>query len=329
MDNTKISKALSFFEKHAFTILLILWLVFGCLALIGVFFSLSRFNDANHTCPKSVLDYLNVSYAAAGALFTGFAFAITYLSLKHQKNELQKQNERLGKQISLDVFTDAFGHVLDSDNFREVKKYIYSNQFKEDVDTLVSMFSNSIREILLGYRKSFDQKIQELQNKYKDESIRQKIDVAEKEYADKLIAIRKTDEYKDVKNKLSIEDFRKIKSPIRHKKGKNDKNGETVKYTSASYERIKYFCDRMEYLGIIHFTYNDSFVHETSTQNDRFLIINYFGSDIISTYEILKTFIQTSQKEENKGNKYYNFTRLYNLAKERQNDYIETMKKLI
>lgn len=91
MDKTKIPKALSFFEKHAFAILLILWLLFGCIALIGVFFSFSRFTDANEGSPKSVFDYLNASYAAAGALFTGFAFAITYLSLKHQKNELQNK----------------------------------------------------------------------------------------------------------------------------------------------------------------------------------------------------------------------------------------------
>lgn len=330
MDNTKNSKALSFFEQHAFAILLMLWLLFGCLAIVGVFFSLSKFSDANETSPKSVLDYLNVSYVAAGALFTGFAFAITYLSLKHQSSELKKQNERLEKQISIDVFSDAFGHVLDVDKFREAKKYIYSNQFREAVDELVSSRSQNIKQLIHAERSDFEEKKQHInQSGDNEESKKNRIAGEIINHNNALRKIRNSDEYKATERQFCIEDFKRIiisTTPINEKgdtsyEKKNESNQKDASVNDASaHGMIVYFCDRMEYLGFIHYTYNSK---EEIGEKELYLIIDYFGYDIINTFEKLKPFIHANREEKNSGNPYYHFEFLYLLASQRKNNYLQ------
>lgn len=320
MDKTKIPKALSFFEKHAFAILLILWLIFGCLALIGVFFSLSRFNDENQACPKSVLDYLNASYAAAGALFTGFAFAVTYLSLKHQSTELKNQNKRLEKQISIDVFSDAFGHVLDVDRFREAKKFIYSNQFREAVDELVSSKSQKIKQLIHAENAELEEKKQHInQSAVDEESKKARIASAIINHNNALSQIRSSDEYKATEKQFCIEDFKRIKirtasSTENEVVTKSNKDSVNDAY---AYEMTNYFCDRMEYLGFIHYTY------KKEGEENYNLILDYFGYDIIATFKRLKPFIYANRQEKNSGNPYYHFEFLYLLAIQRKKEYIQ------
>ena len=309
MNKEKTTEALSFFEQHAFAIWLILWLLFGCIALIGVFFSFSRFTDANEGSPKSVFDYLNASYAAAGALFTGFAFVITYLSLKHQKDELQKQNARLEKQISIDVF---------------------SNQFREAVDELVSSRSQKIKQLIHAKQTDFEEKKKHInQSDDNEESKKSRIAAEIISHNEALREIRISDEYKATERQFCIEDFKRIKLPTTSNDGENraennDKvsksNKDDVSDASA-YSMIIYFYDRMEYLGFIHYTYNNS--GKDKCKNDANLILDYFGYDIINTFGKLKPFVHANREESNSGNPYYHFEFLYLLAIKRKKDYIK------
>lgn len=330
MNKEKTTEALSFFEQHAFAIWLILWLLFGCIALIGVFFSFSRFTDANEGSPKSVFDYLNASYAAAGALFTGFAFVITYLSLKHQKDELQKQNARLEKQISIDVFSDAFGHVLDVDKFREAKKFIYSNQFREAVDELVSSRSQKIKQLIHAKQTDFEEKKKHInQSDDNEESKKSRIAAEIISHNEALREIRISDEYKATERQFCIEDFKRIKLPTTSNDGENGaENNDKVSKSNkddvsdaSAYSMIIYFCDRMEYLGFIHYTYNNS--GKDKCKNDANLILDYFGYDIINTFGKLKPFVHANREESNSGNPYYHFEFLYLLAIKRKKDYLK------
>ena len=61
-------------------------------------------------------------------------------------------------------------------------------------------------------------------------------------------------------------------------------------------------------------------------KDDRFIILDYFGFDIINTFEKLKPFIFASRITKNKGNPYYQYEILYMLAKKRQDDYLNGVK---
>lgn len=275
------------------------------------------------------VDYLNAFYVAAGSLFTGLAFFITLYGLFQQNNEVQKQNKRLSEQISLDVFTEAFTHVMESDHFREARKYILSNQFDTDVDTLVSMTSTIIREELANLKTKYEKIKQgnESQSQYNNEIIHQKGD--EEKYLQEVAKIRKKKEYQRALSKISIEDFRQIRSPLLNLTEMDSKNSEEVRKTSVVYERVKFFCDRMEYLGLIHYTYNNMGKNKKNTMlKDKYLIPDYLGYDIITSYKKLAPIIQ-SKKRKNKGNYYFNYTYLYYVTLDREKDYLENMNSEI
>lgn len=303
---------------------IVLWFSFALIAhwVLSCDFFMATNGTKNNS--NSYIDYMNAFYVALGALFTGLAFFIAFINLSQQKEDLKKQNQRLSQQISLDVFTDAFGHVLDSENFREAKKYIYSNQFKEDVDTLVSLRSSIIKEVFIKKKNKFEHALKEIQATQNDKDIvSRRNDAVENEYSIQLKIIRESAEYKKTRDMLCIGDFRELKTPVRLKTQKGD---EVVKTITMAYERIKYFCDRMEYLGIIHTTYNETKSSETEVKDDRFIILDYFGFDIINTFEKLKPFIYASRMTENKGNPYYQFEILYLLVSKRKDYYLNYCK---
>lgn len=321
-EKTKIKKTL--FNTVWFYIILVvgLWILFALIAYLVLQCDFFRASNGNDTISQSYIDYMEAFYVAAGALFTGLAFTITFRSLISQNRELQKQNRRLSMQISMDVFTDAFGHAIDSDTFREARKYVYSTSFEEDIDTLVSLYSSFVKRLLKKSTTNHDKKIQEIKAKSDDEEIiQQRIIDEEKNYTEELFSIRKINEYQEIRNNLSIESFRKIKTQI---PGTHDKEKDKTISTYASYERIKYFCDRMEYLGTIFYTYNHSTINE---DGDKYLFLDYYGYDIVTSYEKLASFINYSQKVENQGNPYYHYSYLYECAKSREKEYQQTMKK--
>ena len=309
----------SFYKKRVLLpVVFGLWSIFGCIAYVVLPIDCFQKTIGEGEYAKTYVDYLNVFYVAASALFTGLAFAITFCSLytqqkelKEQKEQLQKENLYLSQQISLGVFTNAFRHVLDNEKFREAKKYLYSNSFDRDVDFLVSNRCSKIQQAIDDNATNY--------KKLDEETNTTIFSPLEKQYQENLEKIRGTNDYKNVLKELTIENFRDVKTPIVI-------NGK-VSYTSASYERIKYVCDRMEYLGKIHFTY----FNKNNSENeltDKYLIVDYFGYDIIKSYEELQSFIANMQ-EGDSGNQYFNFTYLYNCAKNRQDDYMTDMKQTL
>lgn len=103
-----------------------LWLLFLCIPFI-----LAHTHEN-----KEIVDFLNVSFLAASALFTAFAFAATYLSLVQQK-------EVLNKQIDLNVFTDTIRVIMHSDRFLECRNYILSDCFYIDINKLKRLVGNN------------------------------------------------------------------------------------------------------------------------------------------------------------------------------------------
>ena len=146
----------SFYKKRVLLpVVFGLWSIFGCIAYVVLPIDCFQKTIGEGEYAKTYVDYLNVFYVAASALFTGLAFAITFCSLytqqkelKEQKEQLQKENLYLSQQISLGVFTNAFRHILDNEKFREAKKYLYSNSFDRDVDFLVSNRCGKIQQAI-------------------------------------------------------------------------------------------------------------------------------------------------------------------------------------
>lgn len=278
-------------------------------------------NDGTSDNSNNYLDYLNVTYVAVGAMCTGLAFVVTSLHLYIQNKELQKQNLNLSQQISLNVFTDAFGHVLDNERFREAQQYIHSSQFPKDVDTLVAKRSPFIKELWQEAREKYN--IPESPNYSEIESVKVEMTDNEILYKKRLAEIRSMDEYKTIKRNICIEDFREILSIS--KKTSQENSSSNVIVSCKSYERIRYFCDRMDYLGIVYRTYKETVKNEKNNAEDENLIVNYFGYNITSSYCLLKPFIESSQSQEG-GNHYYNFSYLNKETKEKYSKYIAKIK---
>lgn len=79
---------------------------------------------------------------------------------------------------------------------------------------------------------------------------------------------------------------------------------EDINGLKKSYDKIKYFCQRMEYLGVI-----------SEDKDAGSLIIKLYGDTIIDTYDKVRSLITNTEK--NKSKKIYKYyTNLYKLAKE-------------
>lgn len=107
---------------------------------------------------------------------------------------------------------------------------------------------------------------------------------------------------------VSLNDFRNA-CKIISSSTKYDKD-EKKKF-SDSYDKIKYFCKRMEFLGLI--------VSKEEAAKD--LILSYYGPTIIDTYKRLQSLIEETRKNKDYDNLYGYYTELYNtvMLKERNN----------
>lgn len=117
--NMKRNKQLVIWFISSLVVLLIAWLLF-----LAVPFCLSYTHEN-----KEILDSLNVSFVAAGALFTAFAFAATFLSLLHQ-------HKSLNRQINLNVFSDTIRMIMDSERFLECRAHVLSDYYKNDIENI-------------------------------------------------------------------------------------------------------------------------------------------------------------------------------------------------
>lgn len=106
---------------------------------------------------------------------------------------------------------------------------------------------------------------------------------------------------------VGLEDFRKIlhdnKNPTESEKFAI--NNETRERLRISYNKIRYLCSRMEYLGVLSM--------EPGVYT---LILAYYGYTITKTYERLTLFIEKTRNNPNSNELYTHYTQLYNLAKE-------------
>ena len=108
---------------------------------------------------------------------------------------------------------------------------------------------------------------------------------------------------KEYQDTVSLDDFRRILH-------QNRKNGEVIDIDSQtrerlriSYNKIKYFFSRMEYLGVL-----------SEERGVETLILEYYGYTIISTYERLLPIIEQARKEPTTNVLYSHYSNLYTLA---------------
>lgn len=152
----------------------------------------------------------------------------------------------------------------------------------------LSVFSESVRVVLDGLKNSESQDYVLSNNYYKDiEIVKYYLGVD-----------------KDVK--VSLDDFEKIVVKDYIKDGldipEEEKKG-TKERLRKSYNKIEYFCERMEYLGIL-----------SEDKSVRALIIKYYKPTIIKSYERLRHLIIKTRGDRNMEDLYEHFTQLYNHA---------------
>lgn len=103
-----------------------------CLAfIIPLFFKPGDINRDE----KDTLNFYEISFLSASALFTGIAFAATYSSLKDQKEHLNKEINILEGQTKMDVFSNV-SEELGTEDFKECRKYINSSSFDDDIERI-------------------------------------------------------------------------------------------------------------------------------------------------------------------------------------------------
>ena len=153
----------------------------------------------------------------------------------------------------------------------------------------LSVFSESVRVVLDGLKNSESQDYILSNKYYKDiETVQYYLGV-------------------DQNVKVGLVDFEEIVVKDHIKDGLNiseEEKKETKERLRKSYNKIEYFCERMEYLGIL-----------SEDKTVRWLIIKYYKPTIIKSYERLRNLIVKTREDRNMNDLYEHFSRLYNLAK--------------
>ena len=157
----------------------------------------------------------------------------------------------------------------------------------------LSVFSESVRVVLDGLKNSESQDYILSNKYYKDiEKVKYYLGV-------------------DKNEKVGLDDFEEIVVKDHIKDGLDipeEEKKETKERLRKSYKKIEYFCERMEYLGILS---EDNSVRE--------LIIKYYKPTIIKSYDRLRHLIIKTRDDRNMEDLYEHFSQLYNLAKKSKN----------
>lgn len=142
--------------------------VFGGWCLAFVIPLLFKPGDINRK-EKDTLNFYEISFLSASALFTGIAFAATYLSLKDQKEHLNKKIDLLEKQTKMDVFS-KISEELGAKEFKECRKYINSSSYKNDIDRIKQLTKKeeiSLQDFKnICYKKGNAYDIDDKENRY-------------------------------------------------------------------------------------------------------------------------------------------------------------------
>ena len=106
---------------------------------------------------------------------------------------------------------------------------------------------------------------------------------------------------------VGLDDFKKIlDQDLRGKRGIPITEEEEQRLRD-SYGKIRFFCMRMEYLGVLS--------QENAASN---FILDYYGYTIKTTYEKLESLIKKTRKDPSTAKIYNHYTQLYNLTKENE-----------
>lgn len=158
----------------------------------------------------------------------------------------------------------------------------------------LSMFSESVRVVLDGLKNSESQDYIISNKYYKDiEIVRCYLGL-------------------DKNEKVSLVNFEEIVVKDHIKDGLNiseEEKKETKEMLRKSYNKIEYFCERMEYLGIL-----------SEDKSVRTLIIKYYTPTIIKSYDRLRHLIIKTREDRNSENLYRHYTQLYEFAKKSKNN---------
>ena len=127
-DMKMITKLIDFVKANPFKTMFIGWILAFVVPLL---FKPGVINKKE----KDTLNYYEVSFLSASALFTGIAFAVTYSSLTHQKESINTQIDLLEEQIKMDVFSDV-SEDLRSEKFLKCRKYLNSKSYYDDIERI-------------------------------------------------------------------------------------------------------------------------------------------------------------------------------------------------
>ena len=97
------------------------------IVFIWALFLLIPFRIKHSHTNDEIVNYMTVSFTAATALFTGIAFAVTYISL-------YQQSKNLNRQIDYNVFSDTIRLIMDSNKFLQCRQYIFSKDYYRDME---------------------------------------------------------------------------------------------------------------------------------------------------------------------------------------------------
>ena len=142
---------------------------------------------------------------------------------------------------------------------------------------------------------------------------------------DKFITSRKyiysPDFYRDIeevgrivskgKESLELGDFRRI---IHSNDSQITIDKETKERLRKAYEKITYFCSRMEYLGLIF--------NEKGAEN---LIMEYYGRTILESYRNLHDIIENSRNQDKMKRLYLYYSKLYASAENKEKEILESI----
>lgn len=217
--------------------------------------------------------------SVATALFTGIAVLWAYNSFKTQKDSLENQRESLENQRE--------SLKSQQENIRSQQESLKSQQESLIRQFNLSVFSESIRLLMNST----------MYNQGRDY-------IYSNKYGKDLDLVRKVLNIPSGEP-VGLDDYKKIlDKELRGKEGIPITNKEE-KSLRDSYDKIRFFCMRMEYLGVLS--------QENAALN---LIIDYYGYTIKTTYEKLESLIKKTREEPSTSELYQHYIQLYNLAKE-------------
>ena len=134
INNEHIAKTTKFVANYSTVIILLAWIMAFVIPLVFQPRTPDRLK-------RDKLDYYEISFLAASALFTGIAFAVTFSSLIDQKKNLREQTRSLKLQVVVDIFHKT-SISLKEKKFQKIKRYIGSSDYYDDLRLFKSIIKN-------------------------------------------------------------------------------------------------------------------------------------------------------------------------------------------